>query len=342
MLSNWQQRADEWWARLKAREVIGSLKIKHPSDISIENIAWTQGALVVEAGLRGCDARLVCTPGVRPAILRVKNSLSPPGKKRFAIAHELGHLKLSHNPGEPTECADEEFHAWYKDQRHQEAEANIFAAELLMPESLFSPRLENSVPSFETIESLASEFQTTLTATAIRYVQLSGQKCAIVCTKAGEVLCLAEFRLSSLDKTRKEVESEHLRSRFLRKAFGHPANAGSARSNQGFMDRRRIHAGHDKGTVASSLLVWLGSNPPLDRLLRVSTSPAFFRKTAECSILRFLKGGFHGRLPLGISRSTPVTPALRPLQPLLSRDTSEVLTSFLNHAILIVLSDAAP
>jgi len=161
---------------------------QHPSDISIENIAWTQGALVVEAGLRGCDARLVCTPGVRPAILRVKNSLSPPGKKRFAIAHELGHLKLSHNPGEPTECADEEFHAWYKDQRHQEAEANIFAAELLMPESLFSPRLENSVSSFETIESLASEFQTTLTATAIRYVQLSGQKCAIVCTKAGEVL----------------------------------------------------------------------------------------------------------------------------------------------------------
>ena|SRR2546427_8750777 len=82
---------------------------QHPSDISIENIAWTQGALVVEAGLRGCDARLVCTPGVRPAILRVKNSLSPPGKKRFAIAHELGHLKLSHNPGEPTECADENF-----------------------------------------------------------------------------------------------------------------------------------------------------------------------------------------------------------------------------------------
>ena len=322
--------------------MIGSLKIKHPSDISIENIAWTQGALVVEAGLRGCDARLVCTPGVRPAILRVKNSLSPPGKKRFAIAHELGHLKLSHNPGEPTECADEEFHAWYKDQRHQEAEANIFAAELLMPESLFSPRLENSVPSFETIipcvripndpNSNCNQVRATK-RTEMRHCVYKGGRSPLV---------LAEFRLSSLDKTRKEVESEHLHSRFLRKAFGHPANAGSARSNQGFMDRRRIHAGHDKGTVASSLLVWLGSNPPLDRLLRVSTSPAFFRKTAECSILRFLKGGFHGRLPLGISRSTPVTPALRPLQPLLSRDTSEVLTSFLNLAILIVLNDAAP
>lgn len=179
--------ADEWWARLKAREDIKSLKINQPSEISVENIAWTQGALVVEDGLRGCDARLVCTPGVKPAILRVKKSLSPPGKKRFAIAHELGHFKLSHSPGEPTECAEKEFHAWYKDQRQQEVEANIFAAELLMPESLIVPRLQNSTPSFEVIESVAAEFQTTLTATAIRYVQLRGEKCAVVCSTNGEV-----------------------------------------------------------------------------------------------------------------------------------------------------------
>lgn len=187
MANSWGKQPDEWWARLKAREVIKSLKIDDPSDISIENIAWTQGALVVEEGLRGCDARLVSTPGVKPAILRVKNTLSPAGKKRFAIAHELGHLKLSHRPGEPTECAEREFHAWYKDQRQQEVEANIFAAELLMPESLVLPRLQNSSPSFELIESLASEFQTTLTATAIRYVQLRGEKCAVVCSTNGEI-----------------------------------------------------------------------------------------------------------------------------------------------------------
>jgi Zn-dependent peptidase ImmA (M78 family) len=185
--SNWTKTPDEWWARLKAREVIKSLKINHPSEVSIENIAWTQGALVVENGLRGCDARLVYTPGVKPAILRVKKSLSPAGKRRFAIAHELGHLKLSHNPGQPTECSEKEFHSWYKDQRGQEVEANIFAAELLMPESLFAPRSQSSVPSFETIESLALDFQTTLTATAIRYVQLCGQRCAIVSSQAGEV-----------------------------------------------------------------------------------------------------------------------------------------------------------
>jgi hypothetical protein len=177
----------EWWPRLKAREIVKNLKISAPSELSIEDIAWTQGALVKEGGLFGCDARLVQTPGVSPAILRVRRSLSPPGKRRFAIAHELGHLKLAHNPGQPAECGDREFLAWYKDQSDKEAEANVFAAELIMPESMFGSRAMNTSPSFETIEALASEFQTTLTATAIRYVQLCGRKCAVVFSTNGRV-----------------------------------------------------------------------------------------------------------------------------------------------------------
>jgi hypothetical protein len=184
-MSNRDER--EWWPRLKAREIIKALKISQPSDLSIEDIAWEQGALVMDGGLRGCDARLVHTPGVSPAILRVRKHLSPPGKRRFAIAHELGHLKLAHNPGQPSECAEKEFLAWYKDQGDKEADANVFAAELIMPESLFAPRATGTIPSFEIIESLASDFQTTLTATAIRYVQLCGEKCAIVCSANSRV-----------------------------------------------------------------------------------------------------------------------------------------------------------
>jgi hypothetical protein len=184
-MSNRDER--EWWPRLKAREIVNRLKISKPSDLSIEDIAWNQGALVIEGGLGGCDARLVHTPGISPAILRVRKHLSPPGKRRFAIAHELGHLKLAHNPGQPAECSEKEFLAWYNDQSDKEGEANVFAAELIMPESLFAPRLTGTTPGFEIIESLASDFQTTLTATAIRYVQLCGQKCAIVCSRNSSV-----------------------------------------------------------------------------------------------------------------------------------------------------------
>src|SRR2546425_1729848 len=166
--------------RIKACKIIRDLRIKDPGEISIEDIAWTQGALVIENGLRGADARLVYTPGIQPAIIRVNAKISPPARKRFAIAHELGHLRLNHNPGAPTECTEKDFLLWYKGENEQEVEANTFAAELLMPEAFFQRRLEGTVPSMDLIENLAGEFQTTLTATAIRYVELCGEKCAIV------------------------------------------------------------------------------------------------------------------------------------------------------------------
>lgn len=172
----------EWWPRLKARGVIKDLKISQPSDISVEDIAWNQGALVIDGGVSGCDARLLYTPEAGPARLRVRQNLAPPGKRRFAIAHELGHLALKHDPGLPTECSEKEFLRWYNGQSDKEAEANVFAAELIMPESLFAPVANSTQPSFETIERLASDFKTTLTATAIRYAQLSGKRCAVVCS----------------------------------------------------------------------------------------------------------------------------------------------------------------
>ncbi len=97
-------------------------------------------------------------------------------------------MELKHNPGAPTECGEEQFVLWYKSQNDKEVEANLFAAELLMPEDLFRKRIESTLPSLDLIEKLADEFQTTLTATAIRYIDLCGERCAIVFSKAGKVV----------------------------------------------------------------------------------------------------------------------------------------------------------
>jgi Zn-dependent peptidase ImmA (M78 family) len=167
-------------SKVKACTILRDLKIKEPSELSIEDIAWTRGAIVVEDGLRGADARLIYTPGVRPAIIRVNATIPHLGRRRFAIAHELGHMELKHNPGAPTECGEQQFILWYKSQNDKEVEANLFAAELLMPEDMFRKRLEKTLPSVELIEKLADEFQTTLTATAIRYIDLCEEQCALV------------------------------------------------------------------------------------------------------------------------------------------------------------------
>src|ERR1700676_3692211 len=127
--------------RIKAAVILRDLGIKEPGEISIEDIAWTRGAIVIEDGLRGADARLVYTPGIRPAIIRVNATIPQLGRKRFAIAHELGHMELKHNPGAPTECGEKQFIQWYKTQNNSEVEANLFAAELLIPEAILRKRI---------------------------------------------------------------------------------------------------------------------------------------------------------------------------------------------------------
>ena len=57
-----------------------------------------------------------------------------------------------------------------------EVEANCFASELLMPNSHFRGASGNQEPSMALIESLAEEFQTTLTSTTIRYADVSKRR----------------------------------------------------------------------------------------------------------------------------------------------------------------------
>jgi hypothetical protein len=69
---------------------------------------------------------------------------------------------------------------WSERQETEEYEANLFAAELLMPKSLLASRIEGREPSFDLIEHLADQFQTTLTATAAQFVLTTTEECVLV------------------------------------------------------------------------------------------------------------------------------------------------------------------
>ncbi len=62
-----------------------------------------------------------------------------------------------------------------------ESRANQFAANLLMPESMFKSRARSRPMTFDTVNDLASEFQTSRTATAIRLVELGSYPAMLVC-----------------------------------------------------------------------------------------------------------------------------------------------------------------
>ena len=161
---------------MKAREVLRYFSIDRISELSIENIAFGRGLRVEEKLVRGAEGRLLRV-GKR-AIAIVDSNIKQYGKKRFVLAHELGHYEL-HNRYKIFICDEAAFLDWYK-KRPEETEANVFAAELLMPEAMFKSEARSMKTRMETIFELASHFRVTRTASAIRYASLDIAPCVVV------------------------------------------------------------------------------------------------------------------------------------------------------------------
>ena len=108
------------------------------------------------------------------------------GRQRFTIGHELGHAIL-HPPTNPRQtCGLEDLAVYSAATRPREREANVFATELLMPREMFTP-LIRFPPSMGNIKELSDEFRTSLTATAIRFCQLCGERSAVVFSQKGAI-----------------------------------------------------------------------------------------------------------------------------------------------------------
>jgi Zn-dependent peptidase ImmA (M78 family) len=165
----------------RAASIIQDLQIRNPSEIYVRDIAMSLGALVRERELQGCEARLVRKGKI--GIISVNSVIPEEGRKRFAIAHEIGHFIL-HIGTQLILCDEDDMHIW-KESKTQEIEANKFAASLLMPQEIFIRFIKIGQPTLNVIRELAKEFRTTLTATALRYVGFSKEPCALVVSKDG-------------------------------------------------------------------------------------------------------------------------------------------------------------
>lgn len=165
----------------RAREVLKDLDIQEPDEIDVSRIAAYYGVEVREEPLTGMDGRIVRNE--TSAIVTVRESIPFAPQKRFVIAHELGHFFL-HPKTRQIETVDQsQTLDWSEKQHVEEYEANLYAAELLMPVSLFKPRISGEEPSFALIEKLVRDFNTTFTATAVQYILTTCEECALVsCT----------------------------------------------------------------------------------------------------------------------------------------------------------------
>ena len=159
-----------------AEQLLQSLGVTDPHDIDLEAIAFDQGAVVKHGQLDGCEARIV---GYGDRAIITVDARKPRTRQRFSTAHELGHWKYHrgrHLACRPDEIADS------RNSFDPERVADFYAADLLLPRYLFIPRAKKlRVCSFESVDTLSREFETSVPATAIRLVDYGPEPTMLVC-----------------------------------------------------------------------------------------------------------------------------------------------------------------
>lgn len=155
-----------------------------PKELILEDLAMAMNIFVVDARLDSAAARLVRKGDY--GLIRVSDGLRFSGQRRFAIAHEIGHFVMHKKVSQLLACTDSDMRAGYRSSPY-EIEASIFAGALLMPRDIFQSRIARTVPTTEVIKNLATEFDTSLTATALRYVETSKEYCLFVVSENNKI-----------------------------------------------------------------------------------------------------------------------------------------------------------
>lgn len=163
-------------SRIPVREIATALNI---IEIREENLVKLEGCLI--------------SPENKSKGWILVNAGRSERRKRFTIGHELGHyLNPWHKPStaDGLQCSSKDLRAQeFKPGNRtvqMEVEANIFAAELLMPTELFRELLHRheSIDLNQVILA-ADEFYVSREAAARRFVELSAEDAAVIFSKYG-------------------------------------------------------------------------------------------------------------------------------------------------------------
>lgn len=145
--------------------------------IKIEDIAKSRGLLIVPYALGDDVSGLLAIQNGVGTI--GYNQTEPKVRRRFTIAHELGHYELHRDKSDL--FVDKEF--IYRSlnsgntavNQQMEQEANLFASGILMPTDLVRKEVESKnidLTSEDTIKQLAKLFEVSTTAMSIRISSL--------------------------------------------------------------------------------------------------------------------------------------------------------------------------
>lgn len=189
---------NEFTAEQRARKFVQSV---NPTVVPVPlepYLAQIGARLSVDDELESGEAGYTMTAKGRHSIF--VNGNDSPRRQRFTACHEIGHvvLELESEHGDPS---------WsYERRPPNEVCCDIFAAELLLPVSLFRPALLKRAMDVASLHDLAEQFEASLLATGSRMVAFSPEPCAFVVSQGGKVKYA--FRSASLRSTKLWIPSD--------------------------------------------------------------------------------------------------------------------------------------
>ncbi len=127
--------------------------------------------------------------------------------QRFSIAHEFGHYFLPEHPENILKNGAHYSNAGTGSKNLYEREADYFSTCLLMPKFLFKREMYKYNDGMEAIKNLATTFNTSLTSTAIRYIELTEMPAMLVISKNN--IIDAVFTTKELRKFGKNIYSKN-------------------------------------------------------------------------------------------------------------------------------------
>lgn len=120
------------------------------------------------------------------AVILINSYIENLGRKRFTIAHELGHFIIPNHNNSTYQC--DRFRIEEFGNQSQETEANIFASELLFPTKEAKEIVRKHSLSSSLIEKSAELYGMSLSAVAVKLVKLTEyDTCAVVLSENSKV-----------------------------------------------------------------------------------------------------------------------------------------------------------
>jgi Zn-dependent peptidase ImmA (M78 family) len=144
----------------------------------LDQLATQLGLTIVEVDSQSFEGALLRSSRDLSGRILVRRGIRESGRRRFTIAHEIGHYILHGDHQIP--CSPRVIEGWKEGQPKPEREADTFASELLLPTNETVQYLNKRWPAIEVVVDVADHFGASLMAAGRKFCDVASQACAVV------------------------------------------------------------------------------------------------------------------------------------------------------------------